>query len=212
MINFAQVSKGFIIKEPMQAAIFQNLLSLPLQKELTTSYPTENFKLAERQTAPGKLYRFSMLSLVENGKWENSILDADNILNPTWKKFINCLLDEKYTQALSSKLNIDLSKSVINIGLYRFGINDYVEPHIDHERKIVTQLFYFNTHWDINNGGFLQLSCNKDLDNCFLKLPPLSIYSVALIRSLSAWHSVMPISSVSTQSRLSLQLEYYQKS
>lgn len=207
MIDMKRLNTGYKANEPTKFGLFHRLLTKEASAKLTNEYPVDGFEKQQRITRPGKLYSFSMLPLVEKGK----LLNRPILQNTQWTNLVNELLDPTYTETLSRELSVDLTKTYINIGLYRFSNNDYVEPHIDREDKILTQLFYFNNCWSVDNGGFLQLLHTQNSDSYFFSLPPLSNYSVAIVRTNTAWHAVTPISESSTNARQTLQLEYYRR-
>lgn len=205
MIDLQQLASGLVLNQPMRAAIFDNLLSTEIQQQLISTYPEDGFTKNQRLQPPGKLYSFSMLQLVDNGKL------TQPMKNELWADLIDSLLDQQYRERLAEVLSIDLSDARINIGLYQFDKDDYVDIHLDHDNKLVTQLFYFNTDWAVNDGGFLHLLKNEQQTSSFLRLPPISMYSVAIVRSDSAWHAVEPVTALNGRSRLSLQLEFYKR-
>lgn len=195
---------GVVNNHPMQWGLFSNLIANEEQIQLLTSYPEDGFQLSKKDTGPSKHYCFDIMPLVKN----NIVLDIPLYEDRIWRDFISEISSKQYNDQLSQCLNIDLSTTKINIGLYRFKFGHWVEPHVDNLNKIVTQIFYFNKDWNIENGGFLQLLLNKNSENYFFSLAPLSIYSVAIVRGDSAWHSVTPINHLSL-SRKTLQLEFY---
>ena len=205
MINLEQLSNGLVLAQPMRVAIFDNLLSPAIQQQLASSYPHEEFEKNQRLQPPGKLYSFSMLHLVKDSQRVHPIKKS------VWVNLIDSLLDQQYRNCLADVLSVDLRYAHVNIGLYQFDKDDYVDIHLDNANKLVTQLFYFNTDWAVNDGGFLHLLKNNKKTSSFLRLPPISIYSVAIVRSDTAWHAVEPITAANDRSRLSLQLEFYKK-
>lgn len=207
IVDLARFSNGCTFNSPMKAGVFQNLIPASAQKDLLNAYPKEGFKRCQRAVLPGKLYSFSMHPLVDDGSRVDSSLWECCI----WRELVDSILDVSYRQALSEALDIELCDAIINMGLYKFDTGDYVGMHVDREDKIATQIFYFNSLWGVQDGGFLQLFRNNEKNSCFLSLPPLSIYSVAIARDEAAWHAVSPVTELSGQPRMSLQLEYYRR-
>lgn len=205
LIDYERLSNGLVLTQPMHAAVFDNLLPPAVQQQLSMSYPTDGFKKNQRLQPPGKLYSFSMLPLVEDGQINQPMK------NNLWANLIDSLLDPRYRHRLAEVLSIDLSDVRINIGLYQYDKDDYVDIHLDHANKRLTQIFYFNTDWAVNDGGFLHLLKNQHQDSSFLRLPPISMYSVVIVQSDAAWHAVEPVTALNGRSRFSLQLEFYQR-
>lgn len=195
--NFAspvKIGDFMIINSPIKA----NLLS-----DLENNYPPEEFFNRASGTT-GKDYKFSIAEICNRNIFANDV----NKFNPIWQDLLSDLFSDNYTALLSKMINIDLMHKPRSGGFYRLKQNDYVAIHLDKPHKILTQLFYFNPIWDRNFGGFLSLHNENNPDQPFLNLPPLSIYSIIILRTDNSWHSVSRVNS-DTALRNSLQLEYW---
>lgn len=190
----AKVNDFFIVTNPLHTIAHEQLI---------LNYPKEDF-FKEQIGIDTKQYKFCVHNLVENDVYSKTSINQPNTL---WSKLICELLSNKYTQTLSSLINIDLNEKKRSIGLYKFKSNMYVSKHLDKERKILTQLFYFNNTWQSNYGGEFNIYNHED-SRPLISIPPIALYSIVIIRTTNSWHSVCPINTEQF-TRNTLQVEYW---
>lgn len=161
--------------------------------KLCKQYPLNGYTRYERSAGEKKQYRFEILSIKDC-----------NLLSREWRHFISQIISKEYISLLFKLLQIDDQPYHINVSFFKFAHGDWVDIHLDNEDKIVTNVFYFNSVWDINWGGHFNLYDQQK--NIILSTPPLTNFSVAIKRSDQSYHSVTPLNNP-LHHRNTLQLE-----
>lgn len=207
IINLATLDTVSVRSEPFLWCNYNDLIFPDKQTELAKHYPVQGFKQSSRYEGDKKHYRFNVLPLLDH----NNVTDNFHFLAPVWQAFINELCSETYLHKILKLYGIELDDYHIDVGCFRFKQGDWVEPHVDHPDKVLTQLFYFNARWDEKWGGMLLLHANKTINEVFAYFPPNLSSSVALKRTDNAWHSVTPLTANCESDRLTVQLEVWRK-
>ncbi|HLB43329.1 MAG TPA: 2OG-Fe(II) oxygenase [Gammaproteobacteria bacterium] len=202
-INYQSFSAKEIEKTPYYWGLQNNLIQVDIQPLLVNQFPKEGFTKTSRLEGDGKHYQFEVLNLIQS----NEICDSLYHLSPTWQNFIKELASSAYINNLAKYIQRDLDGLRLDIGLFRFNENDWVDIHIDRKDKILTQLFYFNDYWQEDWGGDLYILSEANLKSVLAKVKPLVSHSATIVRTDNAWHYVSPISNKAEVPRLSLQLE-----
>lgn len=183
------------------------VLNHPIQQSALSSLEQAYPKADLFQTAEGKndkQYKFSLSKICEQ---EVFVWSDTNIL-AAWKPLIDELFSDEYTNGLSQAIDFDLTGKSRSCGFYQQGYHDYIDIHLDKKHKVLTQLFYFNREWNRTYGGDLGIYNENNPQAPLLKLPPLSIYSVIILRTDNSWHGVSKIEQPNF-TRNTLQLEYW---
>ncbi len=207
MICLHALRYALVKKDQQRWALLSNLISPQYHHDLYCAYPTDGFVRCIRDRGPKKHYSFHLQNLILENKYSPTMYSVHKI----WVELVQQLMSDAYNNALSRCLDISLQSTYINISFYRFDKGDWVAPHIDNEDKIVTQIFYFNPIWSNIWGGCFKLLASHRMEDEQFSVPPLVNFSVAIARSLEAWHCVNPVAEIAKTSRLSLQLEFIKK-
>lgn len=202
-INYNRFKEDPINKTPYYWGLQNNLIQPAIQSQLVAEYPTAGFTRASRLEGSGKHYQFEVLNLIH----QNHHCDALQTLSPIWNQFIKELGSEYYLKQLSHYVEQEFNNIRIDIGMFRFYENDWVEIHTDREDKILTQLFYFNETWENDWGGELYILPEQHLNSILAKVEPHITHSAIIVRSDDAWHYVSPVTQKAINPRLSLQVE-----
>lgn len=193
--------------EPYYWGIQKDLIKKNMQRLLINEFPSESFVAAERLEGNGKHYRFEVLNIIENDK----ITSAYPKLSSVWKQFIDDLRSDTYIKLLGNYIKTEIKDFALDIGLFRFKQNNWVEVHTDRQDKILTQLFYFNENWNNLWGGELYVLAEPDLSSVLSKVKPAVDHSAVIVRADNAWHYVSPVENAAKSPRLSLQVEIIKK-
>jgi Rps23 Pro-64 3,4-dihydroxylase Tpa1-like proline 4-hydroxylase len=174
--------------------------------DLCSQYPLDGYERSIRKNGTKKHYSFEVLPIIENGK-ENYLY---NNLSQKWHYFLQQITSEEYIYLLFKALDIKPQHYRIDVSFFKFSHNDWVDTHIDNEKKIVTNIFYFNSCWKMEWGGFFNLYNQEK--KLILSIPPLSNFSVAVKRTEQTFHSVSLVCSKSKfHKRQTLQLEIWKR-
>lgn len=174
--------------------------------ELCNQYPMEGYKKFVRKSGKKKHYSFDVLPLIEEGKES----EAYNKLSQKWHDFLCQITSKNYIHQLFEILNIETQPYNISVSFFKYTHNDWVDTHIDNENKIVTNIFYFNSYWEVDWGGFFNLY--DENNNLILSVPPLLNFSVAVKRTDQTFHGVSPVTiQKDGYCRKTLQLEIWKQ-
>jgi Rps23 Pro-64 3,4-dihydroxylase Tpa1-like proline 4-hydroxylase len=203
IIDYNVFNHAEINQTPFYWGLQDNLINKAMQNILLQQFPTDNFVPASRTQGEGKHYKFEVLNIISH----NDVQDAFYQLSNDWQKFITELASTRYLSALSNFLQINFNAYSVDVGLFRFNPQDWVEVHTDRPDKILTQLFYFNDNWADDWGGELYILAEPHLSSVLSKVKPSVDRSAIIVRSDAAWHYVSPVAEIAKFPRLSLQVE-----
>ncbi|MFJ9378731.1 2OG-Fe(II) oxygenase family protein [Streptomyces sp. NPDC101455] len=114
---------------------------------------------------------------------------ADQLPAP-WGTFVREVTGPVYRREMAGVTGLDLDACRIEVNLWRYPPDCWLDPHVDKETKLVTQVFYFNEPWPVVWGGNLLLLGSQDPDDVVRRIPPLHNSSVVLVRGEGSWHAV----------------------
>ncbi len=210
MINLSAL-KNRVEVIPYDTYIVTDLLNSECQQEMSTHYPTNHFKEFTLQKGNESVdenfqFKFEFFSLEHN-----HLLYLQKMgFNPQWTDFINFITSSKYRECLSDIVNLNLNNTNYKIEFTRYKEGDFLDAHYDKQsKKILTQLFYFNTYWKTSWGGYFHILNPHDIDQTVIAIPPLTNYSVLIKSSINAWHKVSQIHPKAEQARVNMVLEFY---
>ena len=201
--DLMKVLEAKLIRQPFKYAIIDNMLSDDQAHSLRKDFPTEFLYRSKRDSGSDKTYNVANGILFELGA---EGMNQSQPLTEAWRAFIEFLNSKAYNQALSDRLEIDLSQCHLEITLKQYSLHDYISSHTDRSWVSATHLFFLNSHWDESWGGILQFL--TDDQTAFFSIPPVFQQSVAFVRSDSSWHEVTPIVHP-TEKRLALQVAFW---
>jgi len=97
----------------------------------------------------------------------------------------------------------------VEVNVYKYAKNCFMDAHQDLNIKVLTQVIYFNDEWDEKNGGYLSILNSKNTQDIHEKVMPIVGNSVIIIRSENSWHSVE--ATTCEKSRRSVTITFYKK-
>ena len=204
-INLQQIKDHQLETSPYQWAMIDHLFDLQEAMDLAATYPCDLYKTVDGYDGE-KGYQYEVRSLIPMGK--NKIFSPET-LSPSWHQLAQDLISDEYRMAISELTGIDLSTAPIEINVFHYGQGAWMGPHVDLKDKIVTHVLYFNSDWDIKDGGCLAILNSKNVEDTAYLIPPLVGNSALLVRSNCSWHSVLPISPRSKTSRRCITVTFY---
>ncbi|MFE7277017.1 2OG-Fe(II) oxygenase [Streptomyces sp. NPDC057623] len=178
----------------------RGMLREPALDRLVREFPDSGFTRTERPSGrPGeKGYRTDNLALVgddgavEEGFWE---------LTPLWQDLVRTLMSAEYREAVGKLISRDVSRARLEIRAVRYSAGAWIDPHTDRTDKLVTQTWYFNSHWPAANQGQFQVLGSPAADDVVQQVLPLAGESIVLCPSERSWHSVAPVSGAAQEDR-----------
>lgn len=134
--------------------------------------------------------------------------DDYGFFHPDWVELLSELATEDYFDRVSRIAQVDLADTELRVEFIILGNNDFLSAHDDRQkRKVLVQIFYPNTLWHTDWGGYFEL---LDTDSTRIgSVPPMIDRSVLLLPSREARHRVSRVSPAAAQVRKSFQLEWY---
>jgi Rps23 Pro-64 3,4-dihydroxylase Tpa1-like proline 4-hydroxylase len=174
--------------------------------ELAAAYPKENFIKSIRNAGDKKHYHLNILPIIDSNLYTKEF----EIIPAIWRQFISTITSAAYIKKIFHLGNVSEFPYDINVGFYTFSHGGWISPHIDNPGKIFTQIFYFNSFWDVYWGGKLNILTSENPEDVIISVPPLSCFTATVFRSKKAWHMVEPVIPKDV-TRLSLQLEILEK-
>jgi Rps23 Pro-64 3,4-dihydroxylase Tpa1-like proline 4-hydroxylase len=159
--------------------------------ELAAAYPKENFIKSIRNAGDKKHYHLNILPIIDSNLYTKEF----EIIPAIWRQFISTITSAAYIKKIFH---------LGNVSEFPYDIN------VDNPGKIFTQIFYFNSFWDVYWGGKLNILTSENPEDVIISVPPLSCFTATVFRSKKAWHMVEPVIPKDV-TRLSLQLEILEK-
>lgn len=126
----------------------------------------------------------------------------------SWEKLFKQAASASYKKKLGSLMHTDLSECLTRLEMASYPKGGYLAAHYDREpKKVLTQLFYLNAHWDVEWGGDFCILSPDNTHHVVATVPPVYIYSVVVLADEKAWHAVSPVLGPNT--RKIAAIEYY---
>ncbi|WP_371500519.1 2OG-Fe(II) oxygenase [Kitasatospora sp. NBC_00374] len=114
----------------------------------------------------------------------------DDDLPAPWRAFLAEVTGADYRARLAELTGIDLASCPVEVNLWRYPHDCWLDPHVDKESKLVTHVFYFNRPWPAQWGGNLLVLGSGSADDVVHRVAPADNTSVVLVRSEKSWHAV----------------------
>lgn len=170
---------------------------------LVDSYPTDSYRnimvnSKERQ------YDYDVRAIV---RLNSKVVENRNLLDPHWQKFADYVISDKYRQFVEGITGIRTANLPIEVNLFKYSKNCFMDAHQDLNTKVITQVVYFNKDWQFDNGGCLNILNSKDVNDVHKRILPVIGNSVIIIRSENSWHSVE--TTLCDESRRSVTITFY---
>ncbi len=185
---------------PHRWGYLESALAPEAAAELRETFPTTGFWRLRHHDGE-KAMSFRLRCVVPLGG-ERAI--EPESLSPAWLALVDELMSDGYRDAFASALGQPLAGHAVEISAWRWGPAAHLDPHLDIPRKLASQVFYFNDHWDPAWGGCLHILGSNDPRDLRAELPPTLGSASILVRSDSSWHSVPPVDAEAAEERLSL--------
>lgn len=207
IINISKVSNTIFNQQPYAYAKISSVFNEGWYQQLCNEYPTADFNHCET-LGKEKSYSMYMRQLFDTRCDDQPDFSS---LSMTWQQMLSELVSPAYIDTMSQHVGRDLHQCDIEVNCWRYLNGCWLSPHTDKEEKVVSQLFYFNEHWDRAwGGGFRVLNSNNNEDLHDEIFPKVDT-SIILIRSDKSWHSVAPLTCPDTVSRKLLQIIFWNK-
>jgi hypothetical protein len=114
----------------------------------------------------------------------------DDDLPAPWRTFLTEVTGPSYRRRLSQLTGLDLEPCRVEVNLWKYPSDCWLDPHVDKEEKLVTHVLYFNEPWPVEWGGNLLILGSDSVDDVARRIPPLHNSSVLLVRRDNSWHAV----------------------
>ncbi len=171
---------------------------------LVAGFPTTGFTLFQR-TDGAKPYLMSGRPLIRRGEHD---VACDDGLAPVWTRLGAELCAPGYVRALGAVCGRDLGGLVMEATFWRYDAGCWLAPHPDKPEKVVSQVFYFNPHWDPAWGGVLRILRSPAMTDVESDIPPVAGTAVVIERCARSWHAVTAVTSADAPPRQSLQVVF----
>ena len=204
-INLTQIKNHRLETHPYQWTMIDQLFDRQQAFYLTETYPSDHYKSVDAYDNE-KGYRYEVRSLIPMGKDQIAFSEQ---LSPSWRQLALDLLSTDYRDAISQLTGIDLQNAPMEANLFHYGPGSWMGPHLDLKEKLVTHILYFNSKWDVANGGCLAILQTKNMADSVCLIPPIVGNSAVLVRSNHSWHAVLPISNQCHTSRRCMTVTFY---
>ncbi|WP_327327074.1 2OG-Fe(II) oxygenase [Streptomyces sp. NBC_01210] len=195
------------VESPYEVHLAQNTLTREDVARLYATAPMDQTTPITR-TDPRheKLYRMNLVYLMVNNQ-KSRIVDS---LSEEWKSLYADLAGDEVTRWLSEGTGIKLDGLSLDIGVYTHVDGDFLSAHKDKPNKAVTALLYLNEDWPSNAGGEFEIRVSGDHQTPpVFSIPPRPGLVLAFPPNDQSWHSVSPISTGDSLTRLLVQFEYW---
>ncbi|MFJ9623203.1 2OG-Fe(II) oxygenase [Streptomyces sp. NPDC101181] len=114
----------------------------------------------------------------------------DDELAAPWRAFVREVTGPDYRAGLAALTGLPLESCPVEVNLWRYPPDCWLDPHVDKPGKIVTHVFYFNDPWPETWGGNLLLLGSQAPQDVARRITPLHNASVVLVRGETSWHAV----------------------
>jgi SM-20-related protein len=189
MIDFDALAATSLQQAPYDWALVDGAFDPERAPALIDTFPTRDFWLIAGHDGE-KSYTYDARPLVICGADRAVKLSP---LSEPWQEVVDDLLSRRYREALSTAIRRPLDDAVMEANVWRWPSQAHLGPHLDMERKIVTQVFYLNAGWNPWWGGCLGILNSKDEADLASEILPLLGNASILVRSDRSWHTVSPV-------------------
>lgn len=182
MISFNSMIKHL---SPFEWFLHESPINSKLHLKLSTSFPLDKFETCENVSSV-KPYKMELFKVYKQEQYDNTI----TLPNNDWQNFIRYIVSNDYRLSLENYINKELSTCQIEVNIWGYPNSGFLAPHIDKDKKFVTQLFYFNTKWEDNWGGSLRILNSNNINDFGHEIFPNTKDSIILTQSNNSWHAV----------------------
>jgi hypothetical protein len=205
MIRFSQIERTRLAASPFGWASLSELFSPSDATLLAATYPRDHFKTV-RGNDKEKGYLYEARSLIAMNA---TVPSHASDVSPAWRQLAADLLSPEYRAVMSRLTGLDLGRTTLEVNVFHYGPGCWLGPHLDLKDKLVTHVFYFNTDWDVHDGGCLAILRSASMADLITEVPPLVGNAVVLVRSEKSWHAVSRVRDGCRKSRRSMTVTFY---
>ncbi|MEO7384860.1 MAG: polysaccharide pyruvyl transferase family protein, partial [Novosphingobium sp.] len=205
ILDFEAIRRSRLNSEPYRWGQQTELFAPAETARLVDEFPTRGFWTIAG-VEPGRHYQFVARSLISMGSNRPNGLRN---LSDAWSAFALDLLSPEYRAAVSDAVGLDLSHALLEANITQYGQGHELSSHIDLKEKLVTQIFYFNTEWPVEDGGCLAIMSDRSGGTDAALIPPVAGSSAILVRSHKSWHRVTPVREGLIRQRRSLNVIFH---
>lgn len=207
IVNMNAIKTTGFYNNPYKYALIDNILNNSISAHVSNEYPQNGYEHCET-LHKDKTYSMDMKQLYDSRILKKS---PTRDLSPNWKILIGELLSDEYISIMSMHAQTNLKKCGIEINCWQYSNGCWLSPHTDKPEKIISQLFYFNDHWEKSwGGGFRILNSDKNED-ISAEIFPSTGQSIILPRCSNSWHSVAKLTCPPEVRRKLLQIIFWRK-
>lgn len=182
-------------------------ISDELRKNLLESYPSRGYELCTKSSGE-KPYYMNLLKVYKSKHYNH----IESFRDSPWHDFFLYLISDVYVDKIHAVTNDSrvLAKN-IEINLWDYPQGGFLAPHLDKDEKVLSQLFYFNEHWERRWGGSLRLLRSADINDVGEEIFPDNTASFILPQSNTSWHAVTAQNSPENIIRRVLQIIFWEE-
>ncbi|MEU6298715.1 2OG-Fe(II) oxygenase [Streptomyces erythrochromogenes] len=156
---------------------------------LRATFPQDGFQMVTR-TNRDKSYAMYHRPLHPLGDTQP---DATELAAP-WRRFVEEVTGPAYRAAVAGLTGLPVQDAPVEVNVWRYGANCWLDPHVDKPEKLVTHVLYFNRAWPTGRGGDLLLLGSSAGDDVVRRVAPAANTGVLLVRGDDSWHAVERVS------------------
>jgi 2OG-Fe(II) oxygenase superfamily len=195
------------VAKPFTLHLAQGTLSPGQVEKLYKNRPRAGFRRIEI-CDPGHEKQYAMnLLYLQQGSTPGPGARA---LHPAWAELLEELRGDAFVDWLEAGTGSCLRGLPTDIGIYTHEDGDFISVHKDKPHKALTAILYLNPRWPLDGGGLYEVRESGDpADAPARRIPPVGGQFLAFPPSEQSWHSVSPLRTGGTVTRLTVQLEYW---
>lgn len=205
MINLERIRNGRLETNPYRWAGITDLFEPGDADRLASTYPCDHYKLLSARGGE-KDYEYHARSFIPMNGDDVTYRDE---LDDSWQVLAADLLSAGYRNAMTTLTGCDLTQAPMEVNVFHYGPGCSLGAHPDLPDKVVTHVLYFNSAWNIEAGGCLNILRSANASDIAALVVPVVGSSAVLVRSDDSWHSVSPVVSCSPISRRSMTVTFY---
>jgi Rps23 Pro-64 3,4-dihydroxylase Tpa1-like proline 4-hydroxylase len=182
MFDWESLNKVVQFTTPFCWLRIERSFPMRVARDLAASFPQNGFS---ESIGRDRRYHLCERTVVGNGR-ETEVDD----LALVWKQTLTAFLSKRYQDFVENTLQVDLSKCLLRVRLYRYNRGDWMLAHTDPPDRVTTHLCYLSEYWCSVWGGELLLLSSSNIDDVAFVVPPLFNSSVMFCRTDTSFHAV----------------------
>jgi SM-20-related protein len=205
MINTGQRFEH--VKEPFSIYLAQDVLTEGQVRSLFSTMPMHGYNNARvDDPTHDKQYAMNILALQEGGVLSEASAD----LSAEWSGLLESLRSKPFIDWLEDGTGLKLRGLETDIAIYGYRPGDFISVHKDKPYKAATAILYLNPEWPVDGGGDYEVRISGDPDvDPVRRIPPRGGQLLVFPPTEVSWHSVSEVRAHVTETRLTVQLEFW---